>query len=91
MNLPEGRYEDLPEDMQVYLRDQHPRGPQIIEEMKARDGESSDEESSDDVPPYEEWSPKDLKAEAGARGLSVEGNKNTLIQRLYQHDEETGS
>lgn len=93
---------EISESKMKWLRDQHPRGAQIIAEMTARDtGEdttaqdvmdsqrSSESASESDVPPYEKWSTKELKAEAGARGLETTGNKSELAARLYTHDEET--
>lgn len=91
----EGRYEDLPEETKVYLRDQHPRGAQIIAEMQGDDVTpqqvvEEQKEESEEVPPYEEWTTKDLKGEATARGLSTDGKKEDLVRRLYDHDGETG-
>lgn len=44
------------------------------------------DKESDDVPPYEDWSVKDLKAECEIRGLLVSGNKSDLISRLDEDD-----
>lgn len=103
MGVREESYEDLSEREQMWLRDQHPRGAQIIADMIARDTgeETTAQEVVDaqrtpqspseggDVPPYEKWSAKELKAEANARGLETDGKKDDLVARLYAHDEET--
>lgn len=102
MGLREERFEDLSEAEQKWLRDQHPRGAQIIADMMARDtGESTTAQdvvdaqrspqsaSEPDVPPYEKWSKKELVEETRARGLDTDGNKDELVSRLYTHDEET--
>lgn len=91
MNVREGRFEDLPEAEQIWLRDQHPRGAQIIAEMNARYESQPVVEEDDDVPPYEEWEYKDLQAEAKARGLDASGKKEELVARLNEHDVETES
>lgn len=90
MIVREGRFEDLSEEEQLWLRDQHPRGAQIIEEMKARE-EPAEQEPEEDVPPYEQWSYKDLQAEAKARGLSGAGTSEELVTRLNENDAETES
>lgn len=50
-------------------------------------GQGGDEE--DDVPPYDQWSTNDLRAEAANRKLDASGNKAALVQRLEDDDRET--
>lgn len=90
MIVREGRYEDLSEEEQLWLRDQHPRGAQIIAEMKARESGAVVIED-DDVPPYSEWEYKELQAEAKARDLNASGTKEDLISRLNENDAENES
>jgi hypothetical protein len=46
-------------------------------------GDSED----DEVPPYEDWSLKELKEECEARDLSAAGAKAALVARLEKDDE----
>lgn len=94
---------EISESKMKWLRDQHPRGAQIIAAMQEKDeGESTTAQEvvdaqrtpqspseQDEVPPYEKWSTKELKEEANTRGLDTEGRKSDLVSRLYAHDEET--
>lgn len=41
----------------------------------------------EEVPPYEEWTVAELKAELKARGLNHAGVHKTLVARLYMDDE----
>lgn len=43
----------------------------------------------DDIPPYDEWSNKDLKEECRVRGLAVSGNHDELVKRLMDNDAES--
>lgn len=56
----------------------------------AGDGRVTDPPSfvDDDVPPYDEWSNKDLKEECRVRGLTVSGNHDELVRRLMDNDAE---
>jgi hypothetical protein len=45
-------------------------------------------EEDEDVPPYEEWTVSDLRAELVSRGLDPQGNKTNLISRLQDDDRE---
>lgn len=42
---------------------------------------------TDELPPYDEWSVKDLKAEAKVRDLAVAGTKDELVARLAEDDD----
>lgn len=42
----------------------------------------------DEVPPYEEWTWNELRAEAKARGLEAMGTRRDLADRLWADDEE---
>lgn len=44
-------------------------------------------EEIEEIPPYEEWLVKDLKAELVNRGLNHAGTKAELAERLYIDDE----
>lgn len=44
-------------------------------------------EEVEEIPPYEEWLVKDLKAELVNRGLNHAGTKAELAERLYIDDE----
>lgn len=76
----------MDEDKYLWLRDQHPRGLQILAQME----DSAPPEEPEDVPPYTEWSVEDLRAEAEARGLKKSGNRQELAARLDAHDAEAG-
>jgi SAP domain len=41
----------------------------------------------EEIPPYEDWLVKDLKAELVARKLNHSGTKSELVDRLYMDDE----
>lgn len=84
-------YDKLPEDYQAWLRDQHPRGAQIIEANKQKFSEDQSEDEGDEIPPYSAWSKEELVKEAEFRGLSKSGNKEELVARLEAHDEEQES
>lgn len=45
------------------------------------------EEVEEEIPPYEDWIVKDLKAELVARKLNHSGAKAELVERLYMDDE----
>lgn len=49
------------------------------------------EESTEDVPPYEDWTVKELQDECRARGLTVSGTKAELVSRLEEDDEQPPS
>lgn len=90
MALPE-HYEDLNEEMLVYLRDQHPRGQYILDNMPRRGENAEDVEeeelpTEEEVPPYEKWSVEELKTELKARKLSSSGKQEDLVLRLYEND-----
>jgi len=44
-------------------------------------------EEIEEIPPYEDWTVKDLKAECSARGLNNAGKKSEVVERLYTDDE----
>ena len=48
--------------------------------------DDDEEEEDEDLPPYEEWSYADLKAEAERRELPKSGSKEQLIERLTESD-----
>lgn len=52
------------------------------------DGLETEQTSSDEVPPYEEWLVADLKEELRNRELSTSGTKDELVKRLYADDEQ---
>lgn len=45
------------------------------------------DEDFEEIPPYEEWTVKDLKAELSARGLNNAGKKSECVERLYMDDD----
>lgn len=42
---------------------------------------------TEELPPYEEWSLKELQTEASSRGLVKTGKKEELVARLIENDE----
>jgi hypothetical protein len=48
--------------------------------------ESFDVEILKELPPYEQWTEKDLRAECLSRGLSTSGTKAELAERLTTRD-----
>lgn len=44
-------------------------------------------EEVEEIPPYEDWLVRDLKAELSARKLNNAGAKPELVERLYMDDE----
>lgn len=82
-------FEDMTEDQQNWLRDQHPRGAAVIEANKAKF--QMDTAETEEAPPYEEWTVKELSEEAQARGLKKSGTQEELVNRLYDHDKQNES
>lgn len=82
----------MAEDDETYtwLRDQHPRGLQILAQRASEDkGEevTTQQMAKDlEVPPYEQWSYRDLQDECRERELSAKGTKEELVQALNQYD-----
>lgn len=71
--------------------DSHPTGEMnFTAPLTGGDGQETEAPSFaevEDVPPYDEWSNKDLKEECRVRGLIVSGNHDELVKRLMDDDE----
>lgn len=50
-------------------------------------GPETEKESTEDVPPYEEWEYRELQAECKERGLPATGSAESLVAELYAYDE----
>jgi hypothetical protein len=50
------------------------------------DGDVDDDDEVDELPSYETLSNDELRAELSTRGLSVDGKKADMIQRLEEND-----
>lgn len=51
------------------------------------DGPETETVSAEEIPPYSEWTYKELQAEAKERGLMATGSTEELIARLEEFDE----
>lgn len=52
------------------------------------DGRKIEQQPSDEVPPYSEWTVEDLKTELKARSMKVSGLHDELVARLEADDNE---
>jgi hypothetical protein len=84
--LTEDEASSLTEDEKVWLRSWN-RGSEIPGEDDDQDDDSEDEdeEEGDD---YSDLSVDELKAELKERDLPTSGNKDDLVQRLVEDDED---
>lgn len=69
-------------------RDEEDEDLKGLDDNEESEPESAEPEADeDDVPPYEDWSLKELKEECEARELSAAGAKAALVARLEKDDE----
>lgn len=58
--------------------------------LRGDDGSNTEDEDTEEVAPYEEWTVKELDAELKRRNLPVTGDKTAKATALYDHDEASG-